>query len=638
MRLNRKFFLAVLIALGIYSGVLLTTSLAFRNHEKEMQNQFLKENYMKFKKEELKNLISVASSIVENILSLDLSEEEKKQLIIEKLSNVGFKNGQGYYGAYEIIGNDVYWLFNGANPILNGQRADLNTKDKNGVRYIDEIIQNSKRDAFTQYLYFNPLTKNIEKKLTYSYYEPTLNIVIYTGFYITDIENSLTIIEKLFNKNSDESTKNFIIIALVVTSLMSILAAYASKKITEPINVLSRGLKKFSKGQLDTRVTIKTNDEIEDLSKSFNKLAEKLEYSINEREYLIDKIDMLLGATINLFNLQNHQEFLWSIFHLIFDFIPVDFVYAQFKYTEYDEYLLADKNRMIKIDYTGEDRNIFSEKSAIENLIEQNECSLDSDVILGAEKIRVLNLYANGKHYGYIKLIITKEEKDFPIDTEKLLAHFYALVGMFLNLNEMNKEMLESYRNFAVKLALVAEAHDADTGNHVVRVGKLAGFLARELELSQEEIEKIENFAPLHDIGKLFIPKEILTKSGSLTPEEWDLMKTHTAQAQKILGGDKKFQIALNIAKYHHEKYDGKGYPYGLSNDHIPIEAQIVALVDVYDALRSKRSYKAAFSHEDTLNIILNGDGRTEPSHFNPELLNILEEKSEIVRSFWESI
>ena len=638
MRLNRKFFLAVLIALGIYSGVLLTTSLAFRNHEKEMQNQFLKESYMKFKKEELKNLISVASSIVENILSLDLSEEEKKQLIIEKLSNVGFKNGQGYYGAYEIIGNDVYWLFNGANPILNGQRADLNTKDKNGVRYIDEIIQNSKRDAFTQYLYFNPLTKNIEKKLTYSYYEPTLNIVIYTGFYITDIENSLTIIEKLFNKNSDESTKNFIIIALVVTSLMSILAAYASKKITEPINVLSRGLKKFSKGQLDTRVTIKTNDEIEDLSKSFNKLAEKLEYSINEREYLIDKIDMLLGATINLFNLQNHQEFLWSIFHLIFDFIPVDFVYAQFKYTEYDEYLLADKNRMIKIDYTGEDRNIFSEKSAIENLIEQNECSLDSDVILGAEKIRVLNLYANGKHYGYIKLIITKEEKDFPIDTEKLLAHFYALVGMFLNLNEMNKEMLESYRNFAVKLALVAEAHDADTGNHVVRVGKLAGFLARELKLSQEEIEKIENFAPLHDIGKLFIPKEILTKSGSLTPEEWDLMKTHTAQAQKILGGDKKFQIALNIAKYHHEKYDGKGYPYGLANDHIPIEAQIVALVDVYDALRSKRSYKAAFSHEDTLNIILNGDGRTEPSHFNPELLNILEEKSEIVRSFWESI
>jgi len=638
MRLNRKFFLAVLVALGIYSGVLLTTSLTYRNHEKNMQNQFLKESYMKFKKDELKNLIAVATSIVENILSQNLSEDEKNQLIIEKLSNIGFKNGQGYYGAFEIKDDGVYWLFNGANPILNGQKADLDTKDSNGVPYISEIIKNSKRDEFTEYLYFNPLTKNIEKKLTYSYYEPTLNLVIYTGFYITDIENNLNTIESLFNKNSDQSTQNFILISLLVTTIMSILAAIASKKITEPIDILSRGLKKFSKGQLNTRVTIKTNDEIEDLSKSFNNLAEKLEYSINEREYLIDKIDMLLGATINLFNLQNHQEFLWSIFHLIFDFIPVDFVFAQFKYSEYDEYLLSNKNRMIKIDYTSEDRNTISERTAIETLITENEFSLDTNSILRADKTRILNLYANGKHYGYIKLIIIKEGKDFPIDTEKLLAHFYALVGMFLNLNEMNKEMLESYRNFAVKLALVAEAHDQDTGNHVVRVGKLAGFLARELKLSQEEIEKIENFAPLHDIGKLFIPKELLTKTGSLTPEEWDLMKTHTAQAQKILGGDKKFQIALNIAKYHHEKYDGKGYPYGLYKNNIPIEAQIVALVDVYDALRSKRPYKESLSHEKTLDIILNGDGRTEPSHFNPELLKILEEKSEIVRNFWESI
>lgn len=638
MRLNRKFFYAVLIALGVYSGLLLFISLNYRQSENNRQNLFLKESYMNFKQEELKNLIAVSQSVVDNILNQDISEKDKKSLIIESLSNISFKNGQGYYGAYEIRKDGIYWLFNGANPILNGQKALLDTKDADGVRYIEKIIENSKKDSFTEYKYFNPLTKNIEKKLTYSYFEPTLNIVVYTGFYITDIENNLTTIEKIFKDSSDVATKNFIFIAALITLVMAIVASTASKRITEPINILSKGLKKFSKGQLHTRVDIKTNDEIEELSESFNNLAEKLEFSISEREYLIDKIDMLLGATINLFNLQNHQEFLSSIFHLIFDFIPVDYVYANFKYGEFDEFLLADKKRMIKIDYTDENRHLLNEKDALINLLNSDSYFNNAESIINASKTRVLNLNANGKHYGYIKLIITKDGKEFPSDTEKLLAHFYALVDMFLNLNEMNEEMLESYRNFAVKLALVAEAHDSDTGNHVVRVGKLAGFLARELKIPMEESQKIENFAPLHDIGKIFIPKELLTKSGHLTPEEWDLMKTHTSQAYKILGEDKKFQTALNIAKYHHEKFDGTGYPYGLRGSLIPLEAQIVAIVDVYDALRSKRPYKDSFSHETAIDIIINGDGRTEARHFNPEIIRIFMEKSDIIKNFWDSI
>lgn len=198
-------------------------------------------------------------------------------------------------------------------------------------------------------------------------------------------------------------------------------------------------------------------------------------------------------------------------------------------------------------------------------------------------------------------------------------------------------ELQQSYFCFAKQLSFIAENYDQETGNHIERVGILSAFIAEKFGLEKEKVNLIRVFAPLHDIGKILIPQNILNKRGRLTDEEFEIVKKHTIYGAKLIGKDPFFEVARNIALYHHEKYDGSGYPFGLRGDEIPIEAQIVALVDVYDALRSERPYKKAYSHFETLEILFKGDDRTSHFHFNPRLLSILLKHSKEIDNLWNS-
>lgn len=185
-----------------------------------------------------------------------------------------------------------------------------------------------------------------------------------------------------------------------------------------------------------------------------------------------------------------------------------------------------------------------------------------------------------------------------------------------------------------IAMGTLAETRDNETGNHLKRTQTYIRALALKLQnhprfkhyLSNDIIESLYKLAPLHDIGKVGIPDHILLKQGKLTPEEYEIMKTHPtlgsdalAAAESSLPAPSKFlHIGREIAGGHHEKWDGSGYPKGLKGDDIPISARLMALADVYDALICKRVYKKAFSHEDAVSFIRDGRG----AHFDPDVVD----------------
>ncbi len=188
-------------------------------------------------------------------------------------------------------------------------------------------------------------------------------------------------------------------------------------------------------------------------------------------------------------------------------------------------------------------------------------------------------------------------------------------------------------------LARAAEIHDEETGNHIVRCNEYSRFLAEELGMDREFCDEIHYSAQLHDVGKMSVNTAVLKKEGRLTDDEKAEMDRHPTYGYQILVQSPRLQMAAEIALNHHEKWDGSGYPRGIRGEAIPLSARIVALADIYDALRSRRPYKPAFSHEQTCAIILEGDDRIDPSgHFDPGLLALFARRHEGLREIYRRL
>ena len=216
------------------------------------------------------------------------------------------------------------------------------------------------------------------------------------------------------------------------------------------------------------------------------------------------------------------------------------------------------------------------------------------------------------------------------VNAIKLYAKQRRLVSM------VTKQIVEKEKNDNMLIDIlshIVEFRNTESGLHVLHMKQLTELLLSELlqktdmyHLDAAKRDLIVTASALHDIGKIAIPEEILNKPGRLTKEEFEIMKTHTTIGSEMLdkiegyGDEPLVRTAYAICRWHHERYDGRGYPDGLVGEQIPISAQIVALADVYDALVSKRSYKEAFSHETAVQMILNGECGT----FNPLILDCL--------------
>lgn len=224
-----------------------------------------------------------------------------------------------------------------------------------------------------------------------------------------------------------------------------------------------------------------------------------------------------------------------------------------------------------------------------------------------------------------------------PFLTQFLRCRIGNVIELFRHRNKLEEiveeqvERLSSMNQAVVEtLATVIEFRDCETGEHVKNISGLTKILMTQVSkmyseyaLPPEEIEKIANSAILHDVGKISTPDQILNKPGRLTDEEFEIMKQHTVRGCEILKNiphilDKGlYHYSYDICRHHHERWDGRGYPDHLSGDDISIWAQVVSVVDVYDALTSERVYKKAFSHEKAVDMIVNGECGT----FNPKVL-----------------
>lgn len=186
---------------------------------------------------------------------------------------------------------------------------------------------------------------------------------------------------------------------------------------------------------------------------------------------------------------------------------------------------------------------------------------------------------------------------------------------------EQTVEIRDSREEIAFRLIAASEHRDNETGMHVRRIGLFAAEMARLLGWNQDGIDTIQAAAPMHDIGKIGVPDAILQKPGSLTEEQWVVMKRHTTMGATILKGSTVpfIQMGARISVGHHEKWDGSGYPKGLQGEQITLEARITSLVDVFDALSNRRYYKDPWPEHQVIELIRRNRG----THFDPSLVDL---------------
>ncbi|MFA9374322.1 MAG: HD domain-containing phosphohydrolase [Poseidonibacter sp.] len=227
----------------------------------------------------------------------------------------------------------------------------------------------------------------------------------------------------------------------------------------------------------------------------------------------------------------------------------------------------------------------------------------------------VKNRNKNGKSYWVNTTIIPIKDK---FDN---VVEFMAIRHNLSELFSLHKELEDTQREIIYKMGEVGETRSKETGHHVKRVAQYSKDLALLYGLKKEEADILFTASPMHDIGKVGIPDHILKKPGKLTPEEFDIMKTHAEIGYNILKGSQReiLKAAAIISLTHHEKYDGSGYPKGTKGEDIHIYGRITAIADVFDALGSNRVYKKAWEDEKIFKLLEEGKGK----HFDPELIEL---------------
>jgi hypothetical protein len=239
---------------------------------------------------------------------------------------------------------------------------------------------------------------------------------------------------------------------------------------------------------------------------------------------------------------------------------------------------------------------------------------------------------SSGEVLGVLQLV-NCHQGAFPDDSLEIAESLAATASAALASAQLNQALHEARVDTIMRMARCAEFRDKETSAHIQRMSHISEILARRMGLSKTYVMSIKTAAPMHDVGKIGIPDAVLQKPGALDEREWAVMKTHTLIGGQLLSGseDPIMHLSAEIALNHHEKWNGKGYPYGKRGEEIPLSGRIVAVADVFDALMSKRCYKAAMPMDQVLQIIRDGRGE----HFQPEIVDVLFEDLEEIAELY---
>lgn len=207
----------------------------------------------------------------------------------------------------------------------------------------------------------------------------------------------------------------------------------------------------------------------------------------------------------------------------------------------------------------------------------------------------------------------SRARRSAPVDVEKLKR-------AVMDLEEVNRQIRESQIELILNLAIAAEYKDPDTGNHILRISDYSAELGKAVGLRSDELEILRYASPMHDIGKIGIPDRILQKPGKLDPDEWEMMKQHTVIGWRMFHNSSSplLKAVADIAISHHERFDGTGYPHGTKGERIPLYGRVIAIVDIFDALVSRRCYKTEWTVDDAFRHIQELSG----THLDPGLVS----------------
>ncbi len=418
-----------------------------------------------------------------------------------------------------------------------------------------------------------------------------------------------------------------------------------AEKVTKPISLLARNIKDFGLSHKDSEPhpietdiveidTIFTNflamrHEVKDSYAELEAINEELEDSVNENQVLLNRIEELLSVPDFLLYVDDTEEFLIRCFRKLCEILQdVDYGLAsliengKLKFIDtkgYDKAFLnqmgIDAQKFMK--YTKVTLKNYEGQTFPLNFSERERAFQGFEAtVSNVSQSLILPVFSKNQYYGHLTFYTTENGRQLTEEDYRTAVYFMNFLQGFLMIHELSELENEIQKETVYSMIRLLEKHDPYTRGHSENVAELASGFAEYLGLGSKKAQDLYWAGIIHDLGKILIPHTILNKPTRLTPEEFELIKKHPEYCYDVFSQSVTMNEIAKYVKYHHEKYNGKGYPEGLTGEEIPFESRILALADSWDAMREERVYKKGLNYPESINEIIRHAG----VQFDPQL------------------